>query len=176
MPRWAAAVLTLAYPALIYWGSQYWPPPVVALLVAPLLLLSAHRGLGGKWLLLGVAGLVALAIGLGHSLPLKLYPVLVNGGLLALFAASLRRPPSIAERFARLRQPDLPPPAVAYTRRVTAAWCAFFIGNGSLALGTAIWGSDQVWFWYNGVCAYVLIGAMFAGERLVRRRILREGQ
>jgi len=174
MPHWSVAILTLGYPALIYWGSQYWSTSVVALLAAPLLLASSCRGLGGWWLAGGIGGLVLLTIGFDHPLPLKLYPVLVNCGLLALFAASLRCPPSMAERFARLRQPDLPPAAVAYTRRVTEAWCAFFVGNGSIALSTAVWGSDRVWFWYNGVCAYVMIGAMFAGEWLVRRRVLRE--
>ena len=41
-------------------------------------------------------------------LPLKLYPVLVNAALLGVFAYSLISPPSMIERFARIREPDLP--------------------------------------------------------------------
>jgi uncharacterized membrane protein len=55
---------------------------------------------------------------------------------------------------------------------VTQAWCAFFIGNGLTALWTALRWSDQAWFIYNGVIAYVLLGAFFAAEWLVRRRVL----
>jgi uncharacterized membrane protein len=93
--------------------------------------------------------------------------------LLALFGASLAHPPSIIERFARLREPQLPPAAIAYTRRVTQVWCVFFAVNGSIALVTALWASDQVWALYNGLVAYVLIGLLFAGEWVVRRRVRR---
>ena len=79
----------------------------------------------------------------------------------------------IAERIARSRVPDLPQPAVAYTRKVTRAWCVFFAGNALVALWTALWCSDRVWFTYNGIIAYALAGLMFAGEWLVRRRVLR---
>jgi hypothetical protein len=40
-------------------------------------------------------------------LPLKLYPVLVNAVLLSVFAYSLISPPSMIERFARIRKPNL---------------------------------------------------------------------
>jgi uncharacterized membrane protein len=84
----------------------------------------------------------------------------------------LRYPPTIAERIARLRMPDLPQVAVAYTRRVTQVWCVFFVGNGLMALWTALRWPDQVWFIYNGVIAYVLVAALFTGEWLVRQRVL----
>jgi uncharacterized membrane protein len=32
--------------------------------------------------------------------------------------------------------------------------------------------SARAWFWYNGVIAYLLIGTLFAGEWLIRRRLL----
>ncbi len=47
----------------------------------------------------------------------SLYPVAVNLGLLAVFGYSLFHPPTVVERLARLREPELPPPAIAYTRR-----------------------------------------------------------
>ena len=57
--------------------------------------------------------------------------------MLAVFAVSLRFPPSAVERIARLSDPDLPPQGVAYTRRVTQVWCGFFVFNGAAALATA---------------------------------------
>ena len=45
--------------------------------------------------------------------------------------------------------------------------------NALTALWTAVWGSDDVWFYYNGIIAYLLAGLMFAGEWFLRRRVLR---
>ena len=106
-------------------------------------------------------------------LPLKLYPVLINLALLAAFGYSLRTPVSMVERLARLREADLPPAAVAYTRRVTQVWCGFFVFNGALALGTALWASAAVWSLYTGVISYVLMGTLFGIEFLVRLRFRR---
>ncbi len=110
--------------------------------------------------------LIVLACRNPHALPLKLYPVLVNVAMLGVFGWSLRHPPSLVERMARLRAPNLPPSGVAYTRRVTQAWCVFFVCNGAVAAVTALAASDRVWALYNGAIAYGLIGAMFAGEWL----------
>jgi uncharacterized membrane protein len=72
------------------------------------------------------AGLLAvLATVLNQALPLKLYPALVNVVMLLVFGTSLRFGPPLVERLARLQEPDLPPFAVAYTRRVTQVWCGF---------------------------------------------------
>jgi uncharacterized membrane protein len=121
-----------------------------------------------RWWLAGALLLAALAIWNNALLPLKLYPVLVNLGMLAVFGYSLYAPPSVIERMARLSDPALPAYAVAYTRRVTQVWCGFFVINGTLAMVTAIWASAAVWSLYNGVLAYVLMGCLFAGEYLVR--------
>jgi uncharacterized membrane protein len=47
----------------------------------------------------------------------------VNACLLGIFGLSLRYPPSVVEGLARIGYPDLSERAVAYTRRVTSAWC-----------------------------------------------------
>jgi len=60
---------------------------------------------------------------------------------------------------------------VAYTRRVTQVWCGFFVLNGSVALVTALWASDATWALYNGLISYCLMGCLFAGEWLVRRKV-----
>lgn len=117
--------------------------------------------------------LVGFAIWSNLLLPLKLYPVLVNAALLMAFGYSLVAPPSMVERLARLREPDLPPAAIAYTRRVTEVWCGFFILNGAAALATALWATEAIWSLYTGVISYVLMGILFGAEFLLRLRFKR---
>jgi uncharacterized membrane protein len=62
---------------------------------------------------------------------------------------------------------------VRYTRTITLVWCAFFALNGALAIYTALLTSREAWALYNGFIAYLLMGALIAGERLTRRRLLR---
>lgn len=166
------AALTLVYPLLVFVGLGRWSPVWIALALAMLALLRAWATRQWIWLVAsGGAGLLALASAAGGGwLPVKLYPVLVNAVLLTVFGASLLRGPSAIERLARLSEPDLPPAAVVYTRRVTQVWCLFFVGNGSAALVTALWASTEVWALYNGLVAYVLMGLLFAGEWLLRQR------
>lgn len=167
------ALLTLAYPALVYLGLGRFEPRWLALLLAGLALARALATKERVWLVAAAGALLLAAVtALGnHALPLKLYPVLVNAVLLAVFGASLAYPPSVIERLARLREPDLPPEGVAYTRRVTQVWCGFFAVNGGIALYTALWASDAVWALYNGLIAYGLMGLLFLGEWLVRGRV-----
>jgi uncharacterized membrane protein len=47
-------------------------------------------------------------------------------------------------------------------------WCVFFAANGTISLFTAIWSSPQVWWFYNGLIAYIFMGVLFAGEYCVR--------
>ncbi|MET3132932.1 putative membrane protein [Oxalobacteraceae bacterium GrIS 1.11] len=169
-------LLTLLYPLAIWFGHGRVEPRWLAIL---LLLAAASRlpalklSVLARWSAAGALALVACAVWSNLLLPLKLYPVLVNCALLAAFGYSLWAPPSVVERLARLREPDFPPAAVAYTRRVTQVWCLFFIFNGAVALGTALWASDALWSLYTGVIAYVLMGILFGAEWLVRRRFKR---
>jgi uncharacterized membrane protein len=165
---------TAAYPLVVYLGFGRWDPLWLALALAALLALRAFSGGDPVWLLAGVLALLlgATASLAGTWVPLKLYPVMVSAVLLAVFAASLVRPPTVIERIARLREPDLPPAGVAYTRRVTLAWCGFFVANGTASAATAVWGSEAFWLLYNGLIAYLLIGAFFAAEWLLRQRHL----
>ncbi|MCP3102395.1 hypothetical protein LZ198_26335 [Myxococcus sp. K15C18031901] len=166
-------LVSVAYPLLVYFGLGRFEPRWMAL---PLAMMAVVRAVATKekvWLATAAGALLLAASSMlgNHALPLKLYPVLVNAVLLTVFATSLAFPPSLIERLARLREPDLPPSGVAYTRRVTQVWCGFFVLNGGLALGTALWASDATWALYNGLIAYGLMGLLFAGEWLVRRRV-----
>ncbi len=78
------------------------------------------------------------------------------------------------ERFARLMEPEFPPEAVIYCRKVTMIWCGFFVVNGSIALVTALLGDIKIWTLYNGFISYLLMGLLFGIEYLVRRAVKRK--
>lgn len=171
-----AGALTLVYPLAIWLGHGKVEPRWLAcllLLAAATRLPALRLNAGARWSAVAALALAAIAIGANAVLPLKLYPVLVNGALLAAFGASLLSGPSMVERLARLREPDLPPAGVRYTRRVTQAWCAFFLVNGAICLGTALYAPEAVWSLYTGVVAYALMGLMFGTEYLLRLRFKR---
>ncbi|MBW8758537.1 MAG: hypothetical protein JF586_13075 [Burkholderiales bacterium] len=175
-PPLLAAVLlavSLAYPVVVYLALGHVSPRWIALLLVGLALARAWVTRESFWL-----GAAALAIVLAAASflgglwgPLKLYPALVNAVMFGLFAMSLWRGPSVVERLARLREPDFPPAAVAYTRRVTQVWCGFFVVNGLVAVATALWASTAAWTLYNGLLSYVAMGALMGGEWLVRQRV-----
>jgi uncharacterized membrane protein len=168
----------LLYPLVILFGLRVAEPRYVALVLVICLLL--RRGRDAARLLVSLsrvelavlAGLLLLAgttAVTNSELLLRLYPAAMNLGLLLLFCLSLVFPPSMIERFARLGEPDLPDAAVRYTRHVTQVWCAFFVGNGAIAVYTALYAGRDAWALYNGFIAYLLMGALFGGEWLVRR-------
>jgi len=166
-------LLTLLYPLAIYFGLGHVQPRWLALLLLGMALARAVTSRDRLWLAAtaGAAVLVLFSVLGNDAMPLKLYPVLVNAVMLTVFGISLRHPPTVIERLARLQEPELSAHGVAYTRKVTWVWCGFFVLNGSIALITALWCPDKVWALYNGLIAYVLMGVLFAGEWLVRRRV-----
>lgn len=171
----ALLVLTLLYPLGIYAALGHVPPHWLAAALVLLALARAVSTRQGFWCLVAIgAGVLALTSWWqGDTRAVKLYPVLVNVVLLAVFGWSLRCPPSVVERLARLQTPDLPAVAVPYTARVTALWCGFFVLNGAAAGYTALYCSDAIWALYNGLLAYVAMGGLMAGEWLVRQHVQR---
>ena len=169
------SLLMLAYPLLVYFGLAHFSPRVLALLLAGVALLRALIKREKVWFVAagGALLLAAIAAASNEAAALKLYPVLVNAAMLALFGASLAHPPTVVERIARITEPNLPPSGVAYTRRVTQVWCGFFILNGAIALYTALHASDAQWALYNGLIAYLLMGLLFGAEWPVRQRVRR---
>ena len=79
------------------------------------------------------------------------------------------KPPTVIERIARLRQPDLNAAAISYLRKVTVVWLCFFVVNAAISAVTAIWGTMEVWTLYNGLISYLMIGTIFVVELAVRR-------
>lgn len=170
----ALAVTGLAYPLLVYFGSQVLPPGSIAIALLGFIVLQstvlaespAKRSL---LTVSAVAALIVVAIGMAAPLiSLKAYPILICAGLSVLFGHSLLRPPTVIERIARLRQPDLNAAAISYLCKVTVVWLCFFVVNAAISGVTAIWGSFEAWTLYNGLISYLLIGTIFAGELAVR--------
>lgn len=102
------------------------------------------------------------------------YPVCMNFMMAVIFGLSLVYPPTLIERIARRREPDLDDRGVAYTRQVTKIWFMFCLLNGLASLLTAVSGNIQVWTIYNGVISYVLIGTLFVAEYGVRCYLRRQ--
>jgi uncharacterized membrane protein len=170
------------YPLLVYLGLRYLGGAWVAVILIALCLLRLVARTGpftrAQVVIICSAGVLLAVLSLLRGSPklVLYYPVLINAGLLIVFARSLAYPPTVIERLARLRDPQLSPKGVAYTRRVTIAWVAFFLLNGGAALYTASFSSPKIWALYNGFIAYVLMGAMFAGEFLVRMYVQRSSE
>ncbi|QUM85767.1 hypothetical protein [Moritella sp. 28] len=171
----------LLYPFAVYLGLNYVSPFWLGLGLLVLLLsrLMMLRGVLNKmpWLLPATAlGGLAIVTSLftDSDIGFKLYPLMVNFAMLAVFAYSYLKPPTVIETFARLQDPDLPEHAVNYTRKVTLVWCGFFIINASISLYTALYSSFKVWTIYNGFIAYILIGSLCAVEFVVRLFVQRK--
>jgi uncharacterized membrane protein len=178
----AAMVGGIAYPFLVYVGRDHaglsFLRPAWFILIALMLIglrLLAMRRAGGR------AGMIALSsaaavllslLALDPELAVKAYPVLISLAVAGIFGSSLIWPPSIIERIARLRQPDLPPEAVAYTRTLTQIWLGFLLLNAVTAALLGLWGSLREWTLWTGLISYFLMGALFLGE-LVWRRFVR---
>ena len=174
-------LLLLAWPFLIWFGlahnSLHWLLPLMALLLF-LRFRQVRRQAGPLRVVTQVVVIAGITLCIAsyllktHQL-LLFYPLVVNAVMLAAFGGSLWTTMPLVERLARIREPHLPAAAVRYTRRVTQIWCLFFIVNGSIALFTALYGDMALWTAWNGMIAYLLIGALMAGEWLVRRRVIK---
>src|SRR5215469_12538720 len=178
--RGAALALGLAYPFLAYAALRTFSAAMLVGLFAFFLVLRLGLAALGKSRLIGAAERWLIAFTGGSALlwglispvaGLKAYPIFVSAGFAIVFGHSLLFPPTIVERFARLRPIKVTPATLVYFRRVTLAWLVFCVANGSLSALTALIGDLRLWTLYNGFISYLLIGAMFAGEWLVRRRV-----
>lgn len=175
------AILTVCYPLLVYWGLSNFDVSLLA--IAAIIIVVAQFGLRSlqnsknfKLFLPLTISLVityTMAYLLKNSLYMLFTPVFINANFFIIFTLSIITPPSMVERFARIRYKDLPPDAVPYCRKVTFIWMTFFVINGGIALWT-IYQDFKVWAFYNGVVAYVLMGLLFAGEFIYRELFIKK--
>ncbi|WP_439287447.1 hypothetical protein [Lonepinella sp. BR2357] len=169
-----AHIASLAFPLLYLWqgSTENWNS--VALLMA---LLWGVKGLidppERRFFILVIAVLFAL-FALVRSELFYFYPIGVNLLMLALFGGSLWQKQTLVERLARLREPALPEFAVRYTRVVTQLWCGLFILNIVLLSLFLAMQQYQLWAWYSGVIAYVLMGGLMVGEYGIRQILMKK--
>src|SRR5437870_2439005 len=79
----------------------------------------------------------------------------------------------LIERLARLGPAPVDQQIIAYTRKVTALWFGFLLGNGTVSAWTVIGASAEVWLLYNGCIAYLAMGLLFLAELGVRLVVVR---
>ena len=122
-----------------------------------------------------LAGGAALCIALfsGIGLAGLYYPVLVNLVLLLVFMNGVLHPPGVIEKMAMRQEPNFDRVAQTYTRNLTKLWCCFFVINGGICFVLAYGRWLDLWAWYTGVIAYVLIGVFLGVEWLLRGAISR---
>ncbi|MFO1076612.1 MAG: hypothetical protein U1E73_02680 [Planctomycetota bacterium] len=183
--RIAAAVAMIAYPVVVWLGlsgaaegrsSARGIALLLLAVIAPAVFAGmrrsqrqAVRGLAAVPLV--TVGALALAAALNASDCLLAVPVAINAVLLVAFGSTLRAGAMpMIERFACLQDPELSPAKQRWCRAWTFVWCLFFVLNGGAALGLAWLAPMQWWAVYNGLVAYVLIGALLALEWVLRRR------
>lgn len=172
------AVLAIVYPFLVYLGRDQVPFLVFVFAACVLLLLRAVLFPSDATAMLRLP-LVITAVAIGAlglvdtAIATKAYPAVLSGLVAAVFANSLHRPPSLIERFARLKKPQLPPEGRLYCRKVTWVWTLWLSANALIAAALAVWGSIGLWALWTGVISYIVMGALFAGEIVLRQWILR---
>ncbi|PKU24591.1 hypothetical protein [Telmatospirillum siberiense] len=167
----------LAYPLIVYSSFSRIPPLFLVCLglgLIALRLVGLRRVVRSRtWtaaLLTAAAGLILLSM-VAPGLAARAYPVLVSLSVAGVFAVSMRHPPTVIERFARMTEPDLPPEGVAYTRKLTVVWIVFLVANAGISAATALCGSLALWTLWNGLLSYLAMGSLFLGELLVRRMV-----
>lgn len=118
-----------------------------------------------------VGGYVAIGFIWPHPLVFQLLPVVINLGLLALFVQSLKKPPCIIETFAaQVSAKPLDGETVAYCRSVTWVWVGFFFFDSILVSYVAVYRELWEWAFLTGFVNYLLMGGIFAGEYVYRKR------
>lgn len=170
--------LSVAYPAIVYFTRDRVAPLAFigfaeALLFLRLLTLPAHQASEWRPVLLTALALLPLLAVLDAGLASRFYPVLLSLTVAAVFAISLWRPPSLIERLARLRHGVLPPEGQVYCRRLTVVWTVWLVANAGIAAALAMAGTDDYWALWTGLISYVVMGALFAGDYILRQTIYR---
>ncbi|WP_294844995.1 hypothetical protein [uncultured Gilliamella sp.] len=169
----------VCYPFIIYLSLRYQEIKLAIFYLAALFILRlltlpnilvSMRWLAKITAFIGLSLLLSSWLFSQHQI-LFYYPVMVNVVFLITFGYSLSQPQTIVEKFARIKDANLPTKAIKYTRKVTICWCLFFMLNGSIALITCLINNLYWWTMYNGLISYILIGTLMVGEWLIRQQI-----
>ena len=136
---------------------------------------TRHRAAAGVAL-----AVVAVAIVLGWPLLERHFQhvffvehVAINLALAAVFGRTLfgGRVPLVTH-FARMVHGELPAEVARYTRQVTAAWTALFLGIAAASCALYLGGWLAAWSFLANFLNPALLAAMFVLEYVVRHRVL----
>lgn len=167
-------LISIGYPLVWLFGeNRQWLSHLVAIM-ALLWVIKAIKSVSFQRFLAIIMAMLLSIIWLTRSLEtMYWYPVIISTAMLVLFGGSLFSSQSIIERFARLRDSNLPPKAVSYTRKVTQVWSGFFVLN--ITICTALIFAEQYRWWaiYTGGIAYVLMGLLMCIEWWVRQKVIK---
>jgi uncharacterized membrane protein len=94
-------------------------------------------------------------------------------GLAFLRSVGRGRTPLI-EHFARMVKADLSVDELAHCRRWTKVWGFYLLALAAFGLVLARFATLEIWTIYVGLVSYVLVGALFAVEYLVRKIAFRD--
>jgi uncharacterized membrane protein len=172
--RSTMATAILALPLSAWLLRQHGAPGLgnalsVALVAGALVALT--RGFGVRvTAALAIAALALIAGAAAAGLPPVYWPPVAMNLLMAgVFGISLRHGEPLVTRFARMERATLTPAIERYGRRLTFVWTAYLAVLGAIGIGIAIRGDERIGMWWCSGVNYLLIVALFVGERLVRR-------
>jgi uncharacterized membrane protein len=171
----ALVALSVLYPALVYALKSAVPAQIftgLALLLIGLRVATLGSEATLTWrgpLILGGI-VIAVSATIDARIAAKIYPIVLSLAAAYVFGYSLRRPPSLVERLARIGEPDMPASGQAYCRIVTMIWTLWLLLNAAVAALLAILASEEAWALWTGLVAYLIMGVLFGGEMLIRPR------
>lgn len=163
-------IFVIAYPFMIFYALQQ---NIAVRFVGLILLISVAISFirnRNKYILAGGLLLVSLVIFFNQELFLKLYPVLMNTSMCAIFALSLQKTPLITKFAQKMQTKPLNQSELDYTKHATFAWAIFMFVNTVISLIT-VFLSNEIWTLYNGFISYILIGTMMFAEYIIRKKV-----
>lgn len=163
------AVVTVAYPFIVYFSLNKFGPSLLSLIL--FLLLLARVIIRGEYKrpeqyaqLLLVGGLCVIAAWFDSEELLRYYPVMMNLAFASFFAISLTTETSLVERFAEMFMDEVPAEGRPYMRKLSIVWAVILTINAVIAFYTACCLSLKSWTLYNGFLAYIFLGGFMLLE------------
>ena len=169
-----AIAVCCAYPVLNHTAATLGEPALAAFGIALVAWVVGLRWLKPSAAAFAAASVLALSLWLAARFPgVLLYtpPIVINLGLFAIFARTLRRDSEpLVSRFARVsRGVSLAPDLARYTRNLTAAWATFFVVMAIISAALAVTGPVATWSLFSNLLDYLLVVAFFVVEYVYRR-------
>lgn len=167
------ALFFVAYPFIVYFGLNYFPPSFFGLVLVILLAIRFgvikpdERKLMLPILLVFVVYAIATVIFDNTRLVLY-YPALVSFVMCFVFANSLRDAEPLLLRLVKARGMVTSKHTPGYLFWLTGLWAVFFVINGLVSLWTSSV-SLAAWTLYNGLISYFIVAVLMIGEWFYRR-------